>query len=1639
MPVIHTHLNDSNFRNSARDKLTLSLKGDHFNLLSLKGLGQLVKDYNLKPEEIDLQQNALDSLFELNYLTTTSIRRIYASSNRIEYLCSNQDKPKLNTWSSRMSNLVFLDLSFNRMTDFPDLASMPNLKTLHLQQNALTKDTFRMLEKGKYLEVLDLRGNNLNWASEYQFANDAIVFKTLSKLKTLSMADNRVVDTVPNYYVIVLARYRSRRVIGSRSLDRIDSYIVKKDLKLIADDYAKKTFGKEMELEPPELSSIELVETITTPISKTDLPSLSELNDVLENCFLHPSYAVQNIGKMSNDVYAMVDTRGTSGLFPAGQDSREVELSTEELLQNIVLLSERQPQLLQQLLRITAYLATIQEGCIGDKSLAQLEDFVSAGENHALAMLEVFGDSLIPLLDKTNQNGLRLRIYIVITKIADLFTANSTTMNSINGMSKHLAEVLHERHPIAKCSLAMEVVNLCASIAVFPTMARELGDMDVAVPIARQLENTSTDSDRYRSLLKVVRCLAEFDILKQDGVVIHRSADIFAAENTQRDVFSTLKTIGEGRIIKNDLNHDMLKTDLIACVAALSCSRNIYFGLIHPRVGYLSLLGKFYSSKDSGPLILTAVLKGFAAVLGASPNWFPLAYEGSTLDYNDVFFEVARMLKNFVPLLDMLNPNSDAFSSMCALLPEKEILEYVPSAVSSLKDLTSPIMHSFFIAILELIGIVCHLALDPLVPAAINATEEMNNASREERLFTCLDTPSDGVRKASIDCLRKIPLYEFDNDEVAWLVDLVKNVTNISSGNQEEVVAGALQLMTDICESKEAVGESFREKFAQVAISSCLSILVRNERRDTNGQAEETREKWLLSQACVQFLLASSRYPELHEVLQSGTNLDLMVQVLQLEDKNSDYFVFTPTSEEQHERAEYEPTFVEQTPAGKQTDYLLRTLVGIHSVKPNGVVAARVLRRIGDVLCGFENFETKYSSMSRSSNYTNVKFDSGKSFKELMALDIAAEFQMGFMWNHPMGHTLGVSAKTFVWSVSSKDRINATMVQHLQFAKFSGIERLLAFLAGSIISDDSSVQPSSAVLHSYHTIDIGAVLEQAMSDPFSVEEDPLLDSGKHVLVRKYMEEGQFDFAGANAYKKFESANLTSSDSVFDHQFIGKGGLHDEKQNSQLLVAATRIFYAMLCFGNEESIQSAKSVLGSTSKLKTLAALCMGPPGKPEWGVCLLGAKFMAICYELCLISGIKRETTPAILARYSITCAAARRIIVTLGISMKANQSMSFEDKLTLVHATRTLALVSSQMKSLRLSERGRPNIALEPAARAAVMEKLWGQLIPYSSVVSDVILFLEHSNFGGNNTSADELDAFIVIHINQIIIDILGAVPKSRYEILRKMSTHLNTSLHYSPNHIRASAIQEVLNRVACARVGYDLDRLLWSNEDAAIQSKPSVATPKTNMSIFAICTGSRPTTKASTRVNGKVTWQFEPSMPLPREALESDTTSGVWERDRVGNERILTSCFVDIHSAEGPKRVLLMLTSEAYYCFTKPNWQSNWSENDKPFSNPLLLSFPGVISKSKVPVLLWRRPYRAINRIVLGRFGQELHISHRASDFHGGEVELFSVSTYVSGVADTLYMTFLDMHRRWRDVELLQPNLNQVLEPLNSRKTSC
>ena len=809
---------------------------------------------------------------------------------------------------------------------------------------------------------------------------DVKELSNLTKLRIIHLKDNPFVKDLKDYYLHVVkvvcgAQRGNKYKISSFRLEMVDEYSITKavqDRAQLVEEPTQVTVRDRSQVDA-KISRDEDVETKT--LESAEMPTMETIIQIVEECFAEPTASVKKVNQLNRDVRDIAANRDEHAFLFSGSISKEdsidktrreeaQKLVVEEFLQNMVLLMQRQPQLQPSLLRCLANLASVTVGKIGLQCMEVLQDTIMAGEDCKAMVVDVINDCVIPQLRKASGNTkkdkeVRASIISGLTHLAE----SSGLGESLADLTDTLIKWMKDEDP------SEQIIAMCAVASKFPKNAMLMGQANLVTEIMRELDNAGTSSAKYYKLLHTADNLARFHVdegeRRADGssTKMHSSAGRFVQGTLHRILLQLLRDIlSQKQAWNKELNERAAV--VISCIEGMSLCKNGLQDLLNPSKQLLRLLKEvFHMAQDTNkhihPITVTAVFNLITTILESDDSWFPMRYGGVAepkykADYQK---EVAGMLQGVVPLLDFLNEKNAKYSSMCIQAGAGAVID---NRRLELKRLTNENMHDMLASVIRVLTYFCREGAKKhgqgVQDVCENVARDLNDNNREEFLFACLVVPSDSVQNAVVDCLCEVPLSELDGDEIAQLVNMLNEVTNISAGETELVLGKSFRLLTKLA-LDPINGDSFRSTRAEAAINAALSILQRNSERDTRESDKEDGEKYALSASIVRYLEACSAWPDKDESshnirahLRNREVMNLMTNIVKNEDKLNNQYMLRPSHYGEKDWAMYKPVPIEGTWAGRQVDYLLQPFQGSTHLSPVGVVAPRVLRRMADVL-----------------------------------------------------------------------------------------------------------------------------------------------------------------------------------------------------------------------------------------------------------------------------------------------------------------------------------------------------------------------------------------------------------------------------------------------------------------------------------------------------------------------------------------------------------------------------------------------------------------------------------------------------------------------------------------------------------------
>ena len=869
----------------------------NFQLRAVEGLMAL-KGTALK--ELDLSENKLMVLDALEQFTT--LKTLKAVRNEIAEVTIE-----------RLPRLRHLDLSHNMLQGIPDLSGFKALAYLNLSHNLIgtrpdsetSRDGWENFKNAtlQQLQTLDLSSNRLDW--DQKAFNEQVATLKDKKLRHISFAGNAFVEEVEAYRIWVISNCSrlvdldGEKVTPGEKRARIkDPPAVVKETK--ANDEESEYLGKKVTVKLFEQTA-DLMTCFDTP--ERTLETVQRVRDQLLRLI-----PIDHRGRVMFD-YEAEDTRNELELMEAeendeaedkksehGTDFRPPADIIEEFMQTLMLLVERQPAAAPKVLRLLVLALSLENEKLAERALEQMLDLLEAGSISELVVDAVM-NTLIPQLTEA-KIPMRARD-LLLRALHTLADEGEGVKEAMRPLAPTLAGWLGEREPTEA------VLGVVASASKDKKTALELRDERVprrAIALLTARETRRWPHRRRQQLLRIVQWTSLND---------KRAAEEYSKANVHVDLLNevggAVSVPGQFSEGKSSWVAQLIST-IDAMAANLPATRDAAL-----KSGYVDRLLRIIASQLNirAPL-LTAVLRALAGILSECD---PLMFKKITFGLGGV-----------VPLLQYIQGRKyEQLAELCGEVDESGV---VPLRLLRNRDMMAAIG-----AVVGVIKVYC-LRANQEDADAVEVSNKLDAAGREQVLFQALEAPDDDLKVLVMECLLEVPIDNLQAQEVANIVSIIADCDNLTVGRTEEILSHAFAILQKLAEDEGEEGTHFR-RFHAATIPMALDILVRNSGRDTRGHDQESVEKAALSVGAVAFLRASSfEWVEAQELMQTRDSVDAMLTIM----KNEQEYGLAAL-----------PVWIERTAVGSSVQALISCMLSLDLA---GEIAGRVLTRMAEVLEG---------------------------------------------------------------------------------------------------------------------------------------------------------------------------------------------------------------------------------------------------------------------------------------------------------------------------------------------------------------------------------------------------------------------------------------------------------------------------------------------------------------------------------------------------------------------------------------------------------------------------------------------------------------------------------------------------------------
>ena len=600
----------------------------------------------------------------------------------------------------------------------------------------------------------------------------------------------------------------------------------------------------------------------------------------------------------ARDELELMDDEGKEGDQKSehGTDLRPPEEIIEEYMQTLMLLVERQPAAAPRVLRIIVMSLSLENENLSQRALEQLLDLLEAGSVGEMVVETVMA-TLIPQLTDP-KIPLRARD-LLLRALHTLADEGEGIKEAMRPLGPTLAQWINDKEP------SEAVLGVVASASKDKKTALELRDERVprrAIALLQARETRKWPHSRRLQLLRIVQWTSIND---------KRASEEYSKANVHMDL---LNEIGGAVSVPGQFSEakSTWVAQLISTVDSLTthspATRDVAL-----KSGYVDRLLRIVASQvNIRAQLLTAVLRSLADIL----------MDCDTLMFKKITFGLGGV----VPLLQYIQGRK--YEQLAELVGEVDESGVVPLRLLRNKEMMTAIG-----AVVGVVKVYC-LRANQEDPDAVEVSNKLDAAGREQVLFLAMEAPDDDLKVLVMECLLEVPIDNLQAAEVSNIVDIIANCDNLTVGRTEEILSHTFAILQKLAVDDGEEGMHFR-RFHAATIHMALDLLVRNTGRDTRGNDSESEEKSALSIGAVGFLRASSfEWPEALELMQTRDAVDAMLQIMK--------------NEEKYGRSDM-PIWIERTAVGSQVSALMQCLMQLDI---GGELAGRVLTRMAEVLEG---------------------------------------------------------------------------------------------------------------------------------------------------------------------------------------------------------------------------------------------------------------------------------------------------------------------------------------------------------------------------------------------------------------------------------------------------------------------------------------------------------------------------------------------------------------------------------------------------------------------------------------------------------------------------------------------------------------
>lgn len=973
----------------------LSFSSDVFCLETLEGKdkGIMHEDFNRAYiESLDVSDNALTDLDCLQGdepYNFTNLKVLKARKNkilRVELI---------------LPNLIELNLSYNSLVTIPALSGLKNLEVLICGHNMIKASSFAALTKAPMLHRVDLCSNQFMMKPS-ELKEGIKDLKALKQLTTLRLKDNPFCQYFPEYQFHFLS--------ALKNLQRFDDVPVTPDVHVEAEKFQLDDLSNFDDLFQTRKEQKEKDES---PGSLDGgIPLIGDLIAMLEEALAEPTEAMKCVARFVHMVDRTVsaDKEEYEQIFvvlaKADNAKQAMAGAIEDFAQCIIMLIERSDEARVMLLRCLAKMSVIHIAGLGEQCCEILDKLMMGGDDEEDQILQIIKDIMVPQL-------LQIKLNDPSASVMLKGLANLDTMKLGEALSP-LVYRLAEWFCDPAAGINDNIITLLTEVTSIRANALKAVELGVPEQVVNILE---TQKNLTQNSLPIYLNIVQ--IIKNTGSLNTATADFYCEKkaNGAKPIHEKLIAQLRQNMAGNDLTRlgrmDLKTASIVmdALVALMEQSETVLTECLDGIEGS----GGFHIEKLfflapqmplADPMILASSIDGLRVML-QNPNTHPQVTLRKGEFIKGLLKQIVEAMQKLSPLLQYLSDKKYYQLYSLAMLHSPSRAEANVMA-PPLGMLHNRIMHTAFVAIIRFIEFFTACEDEPL---CAEVSSNLNQEQRETILFRLLEIPSDEVKHAVMDCIKRVNLEELETEEIGFLVRLIADNKDLGAGKTEELLEKVINQLQRLAEDTEGpAGECFRRDHAVKSMYEVFKVVEANSARKTYDNWDEEQEKIKLSQACVCFLRCVSAMPDMRKFLRDKDKQDTLKETLKNED-----MLHSPMSEE---------IIIERTWTGRSVEALLLCFAGQDRVEVTGKVGFRVAQRLADVLDGRSDLIEMASEDGRKrpphyhdmARRESVMWDDVRVAKNMQYLD-------DLEWD---------------------DRI----IQQQAFVSFQGLERMLQFLWG---------------------------------------------------------------------------------------------------------------------------------------------------------------------------------------------------------------------------------------------------------------------------------------------------------------------------------------------------------------------------------------------------------------------------------------------------------------------------------------------------------------------------------------------------------------------------------------------------------------